>query len=136
MWHSVHACVVGMWFAGFAVATLNDVVVWQDAQSPVAGCAGSWTGVGRVTIATPKKLFPVSWQVAQAMAPTGAWFIGVPAKLAKLVAAWQLSHAMPGTGMCVGGASFGTRLVANESPAPWQVEHPPVMPWWFMAAIV
>ncbi len=38
-WHSVHAAVVGMWFAGFPVTPLlNEVVdVWQDEQSPVVG---------------------------------------------------------------------------------------------------
>ena len=58
----MHAWVVGMWFAGFPVTpVVNDTVeLWQPLQSPVVGCAGSIAGVGRVTIVTPVKLFPVS----------------------------------------------------------------------------
>ena len=39
VWHSVHAAVVGMWFAGFPVTPLlNEVVdVWQVEHSPVVG---------------------------------------------------------------------------------------------------
>ena len=74
-WHSVHAAFVGMWFAGLPPPTplANDVVdVWQLPQSPVGGCAGSCAAVGRVTIVTPKKLLPVSWQVAHGVPATGA----------------------------------------------------------------
>ena len=83
VWHSVHACVVGMWLAGLPPVTpvVNDVVeLWQVAHSPVVGWFGSCAAVGRVTIVTPKKLLPVSWQVAHAVADHRAWFIGVPAK--------------------------------------------------------
>ena len=54
-WHSVHAWVVGRWFAGLPVTpVVNDVVeLWHPLQSPVVGCAGSIAGVGRVTIVTP-----------------------------------------------------------------------------------
>ena len=44
------------------------VELWQLEQSPVVGCAGSCAAVGRVTIVTPAKLLPVSWQVAQPLA--------------------------------------------------------------------
>ena len=59
---SVHAALVGMWFAGFPVTPLLKEVVelWQPPQSPVAGCAGSIAAVGRVTIVTPYQLLPVS----------------------------------------------------------------------------
>jgi hypothetical protein len=51
-----------MWFAGFPVTPVVKEVVelWQPLQSPEVGCAGSIAGVGRVTIVTPVKLFPVS----------------------------------------------------------------------------
>ena len=51
--------------------------MWQVPQSPEGGWLGSFAAVGRVTIVTPKKLLPVSWQVAHAVPATGAWFIGV-----------------------------------------------------------
>ena len=63
----MHAAVVGMWFAGLPPLTpvVNDVVeLWQPLQSPVGGWFGSAAAVGRVTIVTPVKLFPVSWQLA------------------------------------------------------------------------
>ena len=83
-----------MWFAGTPVIpVVNDVVdVWHVPHSPVSGWLRSCAAVGRVTIVTPNQLLPVSWQVAHVVAVTGAWFIAVPAKLAKLLAAWQLSH--------------------------------------------
>lgn len=73
--------------------------MWQVPQSPEEGWLGSFAGVGRVTIVTPKKLFPVSWQVAHAAPATGAWFIGVLGPNAvKFVAAWQASQAAPAAG--------------------------------------
>jgi hypothetical protein len=78
VWHSVQAWVVGMWLAGMLppdVPEENEAFeVWQLEQSPVVGCAGSCAGVGRVTIITPTKLFPVSWQVAHPLVMP-VWFI-------------------------------------------------------------
>ena len=52
---------------------VNDVVeLWQVPQSPVGGWFGSCAAVGRVTIVTPVKLLPVSWQVAHGVPATGA----------------------------------------------------------------
>ena len=62
-----------MWLAGLPPVTpvANDVVeVWQVAHSPVVGWFGSCVAVGRVTIVTPNKLLPVSWQVAHDVAVT------------------------------------------------------------------
>ena len=61
-WHNVQAAFVGMWFAGkLVIPIVNDTVdVWQVAQSPVFGWIASCAGVGRVTMVTPVKLFPVS----------------------------------------------------------------------------
>ena len=86
-WHRAHACVVGMWFVGSALARAKDVVVWQVPQSPVRGWFASWVGDGRTTIVTPKKLFPASWHVAHEVPATGAWFIAVPPNVEKAVAA-------------------------------------------------
>ena len=63
-----------MWFAGCAVTPAENetVDVWQPPHSPVSGWFGSCDAVGRVTIVTPVKLFPVSWQVAHGTPATGA----------------------------------------------------------------
>jgi xanthosine utilization system XapX-like protein len=129
VWQSEHACVVGMWFAGFAGA-LNVAVVWQAMQSPVAGCVAR---IGRVTMVTPKKLRPVSWQVAQGIPATAVWFIFVPANVAKAVGEWQASHGAALVGIWVAGADTGTML-ANDNPGPWQVAQPLVMAWWLITA--
>ena len=83
VWHNVQGWLVGMCPTAWVVTPVpNEVVdVWQLLQSPDVGCLESWAGVGLVTMLTPMKLLPVSWQVAQATPATGAWFIGVPAKL-------------------------------------------------------
>jgi len=83
VWHSVHVWLVGTWFAGIAVMpAANDVVeLWQAAQSPLSGCAGSFAGVGRVTIVTPNHVLPVSWQVAHGVPATGPCCMPVPPKL-------------------------------------------------------
>jgi hypothetical protein len=97
---------------------VNDVVeVWQVAQSPVVGWFGFCAAVGRVTIVTPNQLLPVSWQVAQLVAVTGAWFIGVPAKLVKLAAAWQLSQLAVPLGIWFVGAVFTAGVPLNVFPA-------------------
>ena len=57
-----------MWFEGLPPVTpvVNAMVeLWQLEHSPVVGCTASCAAVGRVTIVTPAKLLPVSWQVAQ-----------------------------------------------------------------------
>ena len=86
VWHSAQVCVVGMWLAGIVVMPAeNDVVeLWQLAHSPVCGWFASCASVGRVTMVTPKKVLPASWQVAQVMPATGAWFIAVPPKFVNL----------------------------------------------------
>ncbi len=66
-----------MWFAGLPPedALANEVFeLWQVEQSPVVGCAGSCAAVGRVTMVTPTKLLPVSWQVVQPLVMP-VWFI-------------------------------------------------------------
>jgi len=105
VWHSVHVWLVGTWFAGIVVMpAANDVVeLWQAAQSPASGCAGSFAGVGRVTMLTPNQLFPVSWQVAHGVPATGACFIAVPPKVSKPAGAWQVSQAALPNGMWVAG---------------------------------
>jgi hypothetical protein len=46
-----------MWLAGWSEPAVKEVVdVWQEPQSPPVG----WGAAGRVTIVTPKKLFPAS----------------------------------------------------------------------------
>ena len=77
-----------MWLAGFAATAANVVVVWQPPQSPVGGWFGSFAAEGRATIVTPKKVLPVSWQVAHpSLMP--AWFIAVPENVD---VEWQASH--------------------------------------------
>jgi hypothetical protein len=129
----VHASVVGMWLAGLPAVmpvVKATVELWQLEQSPVVGCAESCTAVGRVTIVTPAKLLPASWQVAQPVVMP-AWFIAVPAKLVNLVGAWQVSHAAV-VGMWVAG---GVTIVtpAKLLPVAWQVAQPLVIPAWFIA---
>ena len=123
-----------MWFAGIVVMPLvNDVVdVWQVPQSPVCGWLASCAGVGRGTMVTPKKLLPVSWQVAQGVPLTGAWFIAVPPKFVNFAGAWQVSQAAVPIGMCVPG---GVTIVTPKKllPAPWQFAQPDVMLAWFIA---
>ena len=122
-----------MWFGGIGVTpVLKDTVeVWQVPHSPVAGWFGSCAFVGRVTIVTPKKLFPAPWQFAQPeLIP--AWFIAVPRKLVNFVGEWQTSQGCA-VGMCVGGGDTGVTL-ANERPLAWQVAQPLLIPWWFIVA--
>ena len=88
--------------------------------------------MGRVTIVTPKKLLPVSWHVEQGVPATGAWFIAVPAKLVKLPAAWQLSHAAV-VGMWFVGLVLRLVTPVKLFPLSWQVAQPPVIPLWFIA---
>ena len=104
----------------------NDVVeLWQVEQSPVVGCSASCAAVGRVTIVTPAKLLPVSWQVAHPEV-IPAWLIAHNEKLVKLLVVWQTSHAAV-VGMCVAG---GVTIVtpAKLLPVAWHVAQPPVMP--------
>ena len=55
--------------AGRIELSEKDVVdPWHWPQSPVAGCGAP----GRVTIVTPKNVFPVSWQVAHGIEATAA----------------------------------------------------------------
>jgi len=82
---------------------------------------------------TPAKVLPVSWHVAHGTPATGAWFIGVPAKLANAAAAWQLSHPAVPNGMCVPGGDTGV-TPANDCPTAWQLEHPFTIPAWFIGA--
>ena len=92
-WHSVQAWVVGRWLAGLPPVTpvVNDVVeLWQLAHSPLGGWLASCAVVGRVTIVTPVKLLPSSWQLEQAVLATALWLILPPVKV--LVPVWQLSH--------------------------------------------
>ncbi len=112
---------------------VNDVVeLWQLAHSPVVGCTGSCAAVGRVTIVTPAKLLPVSWQVAQDRWRSGAWFIAVPPKLVNLRSPHGRSRRPRCVGMCVAG---GVTMVtpAKLLPVAWQVAQPLVMPAWFIA---
>ena len=133
VWHIAHGCVVGMWFAGLLVIpAINELVeLWQLPHSPVVGWFGSWASVGRVTIVTPYQVLPVSWQVAQVVPATGAWFIAVPPKLVNLAGAWQLSQAAVPTGMWVAGGVI-TVTPKKLLPVAWQVAHPVVMPVWFI----
>ena len=88
---------------------MNEVVeLWQVPHSPVVGWLGSWAAVGRVTMVTPKKLLPVSWQVAQGVPLTAAWFIAVPTKL--VVDLWQLAQSAV-VGMCPVPCGFGVTPV-------------------------
>ncbi len=94
VWHVAHAAVgrkvIGRLAPDHAAAERGRrrVAGRTIARSRVIRVLGQ---VGRVTIVTPKKLLPVSWQVAQpAVIPV--WFICVPAKLVKLPAAWQVSQ--------------------------------------------
>ena len=105
--------------AGLVVPVNGGVVVWQTMQSPVAGCVGDFAKpLARVTMVTPKKVLPDSWQVAHVVAVTPAWFIDVPEKVVKLKAEWQLSHATPVVGMCFAGGALGTKFVAKLKPGP------------------
>ena len=71
---------------------LNDVVdVWHPLQSPLTGWFGSAAGVGRVTIVTPKKLFPVSWHVAHPLL-IPVCTIAVPGPKA-VVDLWQVAQS-------------------------------------------
>ena len=71
---------------------LNDVVeVWQPLQSPLTGWFGSAAGVGRVTIVTPVKLLPVSWQVAHPLV-IPVCTISVPGPNA-VVDLWQVAQS-------------------------------------------
>jgi hypothetical protein len=71
-----------MWFAGLGISAVNEVVeLWQRLQSPLVGCGAR----GRVTIVTPKNVLPASWQVAQGMLVTAAWFMVAPAQVVKFV---------------------------------------------------
>ena len=84
-----------VWFIG--VPGPNAVVdLWQVAQSPVTGMCPVPCGFG----VTPVNAIPVAlaaWHVVQPLA-IPAWFMVVPAKLAKLPTAWQLSQlAVVGT---------------------------------------
>ncbi len=69
-WHSVHAAVVGTWFAGLPPVTpvaKDTVDVWQAAQSAVVGMCPVPCGFG----VTPVKTIPVAlaaWHVVQAPA--------------------------------------------------------------------
>ena len=129
MWHSAQGCAVGTWLAGTAVIPVaNDVVeLWQPLHSPVSGCNESCAAVGRVTIATPNQVLPVSWHVEQAIAATGACFIAVPPKLLNKVAEWQDSQVALPNGMCVAG---GVTTVTPKKllPVAWQVAQPEVTP--------
>ena len=129
VWQSEHPWVVGMWLAGFdGVAKV--VVVWHCEQSPVGG----WVAVtGRVTMVTPKKLFPFSWQLAHVIEATGAWFIAVPENVVNLLGEWQASQATPVYGMCFAGGDTGTTF-ANVSPGPWHCAQFDAIPWWFITA--
>ena len=60
--------------------------LWPVEHSPVLGWLGSCDAVGRVTMVTPKNVLPVSWQAAHPLVMP-VWFICVPAKLVKLLAA-------------------------------------------------
>jgi len=106
-----------MWPAAWvATPAPNEVVdVWQLPQSPDAGWLASCAGVGRVTMVTPAKFLPASWHVAQGTPATGAWFIGVPAKLENADVEWQLSQAEVPVGICVPGGDTGF-TPANASP--------------------
>ena len=80
--------------------------------------------------ATPVKLFPLSWHVAQPpLMP--AWFIAVPAKLETDL--WQLAQSAV-VGTCPAPCGFGVTPVkaVPVTAAAWQVVQPFVMPLWFI----
>ena len=105
--------------AGCSVPLLNEIVDrWQLPQSPVVGCSAG----GRVTIVTPTKDMPASWQLAQGIGGvTAGWFIVAPAKLEYCVGMWHNSQAAPAVGMCVGGKPLA------EIPL-WHVAQPLMTP--------
>ena len=120
----------GVWFIAVPLKFVNLAGAWQlsHAAAPTGMCVA-----GGVTTATPKKLFPVAWQVAQAVPATGVWFIAVPLKLVNFDGAWQLSHAAVPTGMCVVG---GVTTVTPKKllPVAWQVaQATPATGAWFIA---
>ena len=80
--------------------------------------------------ATPVKLFPLSWHVAQPLLMP-AWFIAVPAKLE--VDLWQLAQSAV-VGMCPAPWGFGVTPVkaVPVTAAAWQVVQPPLIPLWFI----
>ena len=124
----MHASAVWMWFEGLPpVMPVANVTVelWQLEHSPVIGCNGFCAAVGRVTIVTPAKFLPASWQAAHpAVIPE--WFIAQREKLVKLLLVWQLSQAAA-VGICVAG---GVTMVtpAKLLPVAWQVAQPLVIP--------
>ncbi len=75
---------------------------------------------------------PVSWQVAQVIDATGAWFIAVPPKLAKFDAEWQLSQAAVPIGRWFEGGVFIV-TPKNADPVAWHCAQPEVIPAWFIA---
>ena len=120
VWHVVHGCEVGIWFAGMPPEAPAKLVklLWQVEQSAlVAMCV-----VGFETGVTPVKLLPL-WQVAQPdVMPV--WFMAVPGPKT-VVALWQVAQSSE-VGKCVAGLETGVTPV-KDCPL-WQVAHPVVMP--------
>ena len=76
-----------MWFIRVPENVENLLAAWQVSQDIVVG---RWLD-NLVTRATPVKLFPVSWQVAQPLT-IPVWFIDVPENDVNAVDTWQVSH--------------------------------------------
>jgi hypothetical protein len=113
------------------VVPVNVDVAWHVMQSPLGGCFGSCVAVGRVTIVTPKKLLPVSWQVTQPLV-IPAWFIAVPGPNL-LVEVWHAAQS-PLAGMCPVPCALGVtpRNAMPEAAEAWHVVQPLAMPVWFI----
>jgi hypothetical protein len=104
------------------------VDLWQSAQSDVVGMCPLPCGFG-VTPANGVPVTAAAWQVVQPVLMP-LWFIAVPAKVVKLVAAWHISHAEL-VGMWFDGLVF-TVTPVNVLPVSWQVAQPEVIPLWFI----